>query len=58
MLKDVDLDKLKTELQSGQVQKAKVAEIRAVYDAFGSSIENRIIYELYSRNLAKLLKTV
>ena len=58
MLKDIDLDKLKTELQSGQVQKAKVAEIRAVYDAFGSSIENRIIYELYSRNLAKLLKTV
>ncbi len=43
ILKDIDLDKLKSKLASGQVNTGKLAEIRTVYDAFGGQIENRIM---------------
>ena len=56
ILKEIDLDKLKAKLTSGQVSTVKLAEIRAVYDAFGGQVENRIMQQLYSKNLTKLLK--
>ena len=34
----------------------KLAEIRAVYDAFGGQVENRMMQQLYSKKLMKLLK--